>query len=653
MSDDLSLITRKVIAERGNIYTYDGRLLSTTLPTFDLYFDTKADGLNKVWDEKIDSLCWMLSLSSKENKSMEAWKSYFMEARSKNNRYLKIAKKLTFEEYKLITSFPIFREGKSRGLIVDQNNTRKRPFGLLAQRTIGYVGQQGNAQIGIEGRFNNELSGENKEILMQRISDNFYMPINENSEFGSKPGLDIYTTIDVNLQDVAEAALLQTLKNSKAHHGCVILSHVKTGAIRAIANLSLKNGEYVEDYNYAIGEANEPGSVIKLASVMALIDEGFCDENTKIDIGNGEITYFDRKMVDNHKGGPEVITLAKAFENSSNVGISKPIFKHFQNDKEKYYEKLEQFHLTKPFGIEIKGEADPLIKKPKEWSGISLPWMSIGYEMKLTPLQILCFYAAVANNGKMMKPYLVSQIKENQKVIENFEPIVLSKQIAKPETIKAAQNMLQMVVDSGTAKRIKSNYQIAGKTGTNLITYKKNWTTQKKYQASFVGYFPAKKPEYACIVVVNDPSVGSYYGSDVAAPVFKKIADRIYTTDIAIHPSLDSISKIRNFSLPSFKGIKKDILEVTKNLEWKSHFGDIKTEWITAVVANNQVVLKPSYFNQKLMPNLKSMSAKDAVFLVESMGLRAELQGRGKILSQSIAPGEKVYKGFIVKLILG
>jgi cell division protein FtsI (penicillin-binding protein 3) len=653
MSDDLSLITRKVIAERGNIYTYDGRLLSTTLPTFDLYFDTKADGLNKVWDEKIDSLCWMLSLSSKDNKSMEAWKSYFMEARSKNNRYLKIAKKLTFEEYKLITSFPIFREGKSRGLIVDQNNTRKRPFGLLAQRTIGYVGQQGNAQIGIEGRFNNELSGENKEILMQRISDNFYMPINENSEFGSKPGLDIYTTIDVNLQDVAEAALLQTLKNSKAHHGCVILSHVKTGAIRAIANLSLKNGEYVEDYNYAIGEANEPGSVIKLASVMALIDEGFCDENTKIDIGNGEITYFDRKMVDNHKGGPEVITLAKAFENSSNVGISKPIFKHFQNDKEKYYEKLEQFHLTKPFGIEIKGEAEPLIKKTKEWSGLSLPWMSIGYEMKLTPLQILCFYAAVANNGKMMKPYLVSQIKENQKVIENFDPIVLSKQIAKPETIKAAQNMLQMVVDSGTAKRIKSNYQIAGKTGTNLITYKKNWTTQKKYQASFVGYFPAKKPEYACIVVVNDPSVGSYYGSDVAAPVFKKIADRIYTTDIAIHPSLDSISKIRNFSLPSFKGIKKDILEVTKNLEWKSHFGDIKTEWITAVVANNQVVLKPSYFNQKLMPNLKSMSAKDAVFLVESMGLRAELQGRGKILSQSIAPGEKVYKGFIVKLILG
>jgi cell division protein FtsI (penicillin-binding protein 3) len=653
MSDDLSLITRKVIAERGNIYTYDGRLLSTTLPTFDLYFDTKADGLNKVWDEKIDSLCWMLSLSSKENKSMEAWKSYFMEARSKNNRYLKIAKKLTFEEYKLITSFPIFREGKSRGLIVDQNNTRKRPFGLLAQRTIGYVGQQGNAQIGIEGRFNNELSGENKEILMQRISDNFYMPINENSEFGSKPGLDIYTTIDVNLQDVAEAALLQTLKNSKAHHGCVILSHVKTGAIRAIANLSLKNGEYVEDYNYAIGEANEPGSVIKLASVMALIDEGFCDENTKIDIGNGETTYFGKKMVDNHKGGPEVITLAKAFENSSNVGISKPIFKHFQNDKEKYYEKLEQFHLTKPFGIEIKGEAEPLIKKTKEWSGLSLPWMSIGYEMKLTPLQILCFYAAVANNGKMMKPYLVSQIKENQKVIENFEPIVLSKQIAKSETIKAAQNMLQMVVDSGTAKRIKSNYQIAGKTGTNLITYKKNWTTQKKYQASFVGYFPAKKPEYACIVVINDPTVGSYYGSDVSAPVFKKIADRIYTTDIAIHPSLDSISKIRNFSLPSFKGIKKDVLEVTKNLEWKSHFGDIKTEWITAVVANNQVVLKPSYFNQKLMPNLKSMSAKDAVFLVESMGLRAELQGRGKILSQSIAPGEKVYKGFIVKLILG
>jgi cell division protein FtsI (penicillin-binding protein 3) len=660
MGDDISLVKRKIIAERGNIYTYDGRMLATTIPTFNLFMDTKAEGLKEeLWNQKIDSLAWALSTKFKD-KSAAQWKEELTDARESGKRYYPIAKKISFLDFKQIKSFPIFNLSKNKsGLIVEQENSRKMPFGFLAQRTIGYIRDSGKYKVGIEGRYNEELTGENKELLMQKVAGGIFMPVNEQSEFGAKPGLDIVTTLDINLQDLAESSLERTLKKFQAKHGSVILMNIKTGEIKAIANLGkfkpkdANEVKYIEDYNYAIGEPNEPGSVIKLASVMALLEDGFCDENYKIDLSKGRYKYYNAEMIDAHPKDATV-TLKEAFKMSSNVGISKPIFKFYSADKDKFYAKLEQFNLTKPIGIEIVGEVAPQIKKPKEWTGVSLPWMSIGYEMKLTPLQILTFYAAVANEGKMMKPYLVKEVRDNSNVLETFKPEVISDRIAKKETISAVKKMLENVVDSGTASNIKSYYSIAGKTGTNLLTTRKNGYKEKYYQASFVGYFPAENPLYACIVVVNSPnnSIG-FYGNVVAAPVFKDIADRIYATDIKIHKELLQKSPIASLGIKTFKGFKEDIISIGKNLGWNTILGNSSFEWGTAVVSKKNVVLKPTFSNSKLMPNLKDMSVKDAVYILENMGAKVTVQGKGKITDQSIKPGEKIFKGSYVKIYLG
>lgn len=656
MSDDLSLFERKIEAERGNIYTYDGRILATTIPTFELRMDTKAGGLtDTLWNKNIDSLCIMMA-SVLPEKSAETWKNELTEARNKGIRHMLLARKVPFQSYQKLKTFPLFRLGKNKsGLIVIQNNTRKMPFGMLAQRTIGYIRDSGKYKVGIEGRFNEELSGENKEIIMQKVAGGVYMPVNEDSEFGSKPGLDIYTTLDVNLQDVAENSLLNTVKKYNADHGSVVLMNIKTGEIKAIANIGkMSNNTYGEAMNYAVGEANEPGSVMKLASVMALLDEGFCDENTMIDFENGKKKYYDKVMNDAHPVSG-TYTLAYAFKNSSNVGISKPVFKHFSNKKELYYNKLEQYHLTKPLGIGISGEKAPIIKSYKDWTGVSLPWLAIGYEIQVTPMQILALYAAVANNGTMMKPYLVREIKDNNEVIESFQPEVLNKQICKSETLIAVRKMLESVVDSGTASNIRnSNYKIAGKTGTNLIASSKHGYKIKKYQASFVGYFPANNPVYAGIVVINDPDQKiDFYGSGVAAPVFKDIADRLYTTDVDIHPTLNR-SKTSDFlGIETFKGLKYEILQVSKKLGWKTLSNDSVSDWSSAVVNKNRLVLKPNFYTSKRMPNLKNMGLKDAIYLIESMGGRVIIEGKGKVIGQSLMPGEIIYKGTVVKLNLG
>ncbi len=659
LGDDISLTKRKIIAERGNIYTYDGRMLATTIPTFNLFMDTKAEGLKEeLWNQKIDSLAWALSIKFND-KSAAQWKKELTDARESGKRYYPIAKKISFLDFKQIKSFPIFNLPKNKsGLIVEQENSRKMPFGFLAQRTIGYIRDSGKLKVGIEGRFNEELTGENKELLMQKVAGGIFMPVNEQSEFGAKPGLDIITTLDVNLQDLAESSLEKTLKKFQAKHGSVILMNIKTGEIKAIANLGkfkpkdANEVKYIEDFNYAIGEPNEPGSVMKLASVMALLEDGFCDENYKIDLSKGRYKYYNAEMIDAHPKDATV-TLSEAFKMSSNVGISKPVFKFYSDDKEKFYAKLEQFNLTKPIGIEIVGEVAPQIKKPKEWSGVSLPWMSIGYEMKLTPLQILTFYAAVANEGKMMKPFLVKEIRDNSNVVETFKPEIINERIAKKETIQVVKKMLEKVVDSGTASNIKSYYSIAGKTGTNLLTTRKNGYREKFYQASFVGYFPAENPVYACIVVVNSPnnSIG-FYGNVVAAPVFKDIADRIYSTDIKIHKELIQKNPSSFLGLKSFKGFKEDILAVGKKLGWNTIIGDSSSEWGTAVVAKKNVVLKPNFSSPKLMPNLKDMSVKDAVYILENMGAKVQIQGKGKITDQSIKPGQKIFKGSYVKIYL-
>ena len=655
LGDDLTLFQVKIEAERGNIFTEDSRILATTIPTFELRMDTKADGLtDKIWRRHVDSLSLLLSYYLPE-KSSEAWKTYLIEARASKARHLLLAKNVQFQDFKKIREIPLFKLGKNKsGFITIQSNTRKLPFGELAKRSIGYVSSNGKTMIGIEGMLNEELAGENREVLMQKVAVGVYMPVNDNSEFGSKPGLDVYTTIDVNLQDITEASLYKSVVYHKADHGSAILMNVKTGEIKAIANIGkTKSGEYKEIENYAIKELNEPGSVIKLASVMALIDEGYCDENTLIDLGNGEQKYYDLTLKDDHPIKGQV-TLAKALELSSNVGISKPVYKYFHKNKDEYFEKLEQFHLTKPYGLGFKGESVPDLKPVKDWSGVTLPWLSIGYEIRVTPLQVLGLYAAVANNGKLMRPYIIKEIRDNDKVIKSFESKVLNKQIAKPSTIVAVRKMLEGVVDSGTASNIRNQYyKIAGKTGTNLIADRKTGFKVKRYQASFVGYFPAQNPLYACIVVVNKPDINiGYYGSSVAAPVFKDIADRLYSTDESIHPTL---AKNKNeLFLSTFKGLKTEVDRIADYFDWNILSNDVNSDLVTAISSKNRVVVKPNYYSSKsVMPNVVHLNVRDAVYLLESMGLRVRVEGKGKVKSQSVPPGEHIWRGEEVKIALG
>ena len=655
LGDDLTLFQVKIEAERGNIFTEDSRILATTIPTFELRMDTKADGLtDTIWRRHVDSLSLLLSYYLPE-KSSEAWKTYLIEARASKARHLLLAKNVQFQDFKKIREIPLFKLGKNKsGFITIQSNTRKLPFGELAKRSIGYVSSNGKTMIGIEGLLNEELAGENREVLMQKVAVGVYMPVNDNSEFGSKPGLDVYTTIDVNLQDITEASLYKSVVYHKADHGSAILMNVKTGEIKAIANIGkTKSGEYKEIENYAIKELNEPGSVIKLASVMALIDEGYCDENTLIDLGNGEQKYYDLTLKDDHPIKGQV-TLAKALELSSNVGISKPVYKYFHKNKDEYFEKLEQFHLTKPYGLGFKGESVSDLKPVKDWSGVTLPWLSIGYEIRVTPLQVLGLYAAVANNGKLMRPYIIKEIRDNDKVIKSFESKVLNKQIAKPSTIAAVRKMLEGVVDSGTASNIRNQYyKIAGKTGTNLIADRKTGFKVKRYQASFVGYFPAQNPLYACIVVVNKPDINiGYYGSSVAAPVFKDIADRLYSTDESIHPTL--VKNKNELFLSTFKGLKTEVDRIADYFDWNILSNDVNSDLVTAISSKNKVVVKPNYYSSKsVMPNVVQLNVRDAVYLLESMGLRVRVEGKGKVKSQSVPPGEHIWRGEEVKIALG
>lgn len=653
LGEDLTLFQVKIEAERGNIYTHDGRILATTIPTFELRMDTRAQGLtDTIWNKHSDSLYMLLSQYLPE-RTYDEWKEYLTSARESNARHLLLGKKIEFQDYKKIREIPLFKLSKNKsGFIVVSSNSRRLPFDDLAKRTIGYFRTKG---VGIEGMQNEYLAGENRELLMQKVAGGVYMPVNESSELGSKPGLDIYTTIDVNLQDITEASLMKSVTTYQANHGSAILMNVQTGEIKAIANIGrTKDGEYKEIYNYAINELNEPGSVMKLASVMALIDEGYADAETQIDLENGKKKYYDLTLTDDHPVSGSV-SLKKAFALSSNVGISKQVVKHFGDKQKDYYNYLEKIHMTKSYGLGLAGESDPILTSPNKWTGVTLPWLSIGYEIRVTPLQILGLYSAVANNGRMMKPYIVKEIRDNDQVVKAFKPEVLDKQICKPETIRMLRDMLEGVVDSGTADNIRNNnYKIAGKTGTNLLSNGKYGFKSGLYQASFVGYFPANNPVYACIVVINKPnSTIGYHGRECAAPVFKDIADRLYTTDINIHPALSQIAQPK-LRLPSFQTTTKDVDHIADFFGWKTLTSHVASDWTTVTTDREKLVMRPSYVSTpRRMPNVSNMCLKDAVYILETLGLQVYIEGRGRVRRQSIPAGQAIQRGHQVKISLG
>ena len=493
---------------------------------------------------------------------------------------------------------------------------------------------------------------------MQKTAGNIWIPVNDGNEVDPENGYDVVTTIDVDIQDVAENALLKQLSIHKAHHGCAILMEVETGDIRAIANLARnKNGNYAESYNYAIAESTEPGSTFKLASLMVALEDGYVELDDTIHTGRGSIRYYDQVIKDTKRGGYGTITVKEAFEVSSNVALSKIVHDNYKGKEEAFVERLYRMHLNEPLGIEIRGEGEPLIRYPGDeyWSGISLPMMSHGYEVRMTPLQILTFYNAVANKGKMVKPRIVESVLYYGKTIKKFNSNVIDYSICSDETLEKVKIMLEGVVENGTAKNLSNeNFRIAGKTGTAQIAnakYGYRVDSKISYQASFVGYFPAEKPRYSCIVVVNSPTSDVYYGNLVAGPVFQEISRKVYATNLDMQQDLvpeDGYLAEIPFSKNGHRGALEKVL---KDLDIPIS-GQQGTEWVQTTKGDESIQTEPLAIRENLVPNVREMGVKDAVYLLENAGLKVIIHGRGKVLEQSIPPGSRIVKGQKIKLTM-
>ncbi len=658
-AENLTTVYRNIDAVRGNIYSDDESMLATSVPIYEVRMDLNADGLtDKVFNENIDSLSIKLSNLFADQSPVD-WKRQLVAARQKGERYHLIRRRVKFHQMKVLRDFPIFNRGKFKGgLIILQQNRRERPFRMLAARTIGYD-REGVAPVGLEGAYRGELAGVSGKRLMQKISGGLWMPINDENEIEPMDGYDIHTTINLNIQDVAENALLDQLKIHDAHHGCVILMEVETGEIKAIANLSKDgDGDYYEYYNYAIGESAEPGSTFKLPSLVVALEDGYIKLNDSIDAGNGTADFHGETMRDSKDGGHGKISVEEAFALSSNIGVMRIIEKYYANEPAKFINGLRRMNLGESIGIEIAGEGAPLIKDPtdKSWSLISYLWTSIGYEVKMTPLQILTFYNAIANDGKMMKPIFVRKVTDKSSVISEIDPQVINSRVCSEKTAKQAQKLMEAAVQEGTATNLKNpNYAIAGKTGTARVAKSSaGYGTKITYQASFAGYFPADNPKYSCIVVVNAPNRSVYYASHVAGPIFAEIADKVYATSINIHDELESSDKFTSLTkIPVSKsGMQKDLNNVFEELHVKVESSNLDNKWVITQTGKEKVEMGRRNIVENMVPNVKGMSAQDAVYILENAGLKVQLRGSGMIKSQSLIPGANIQRGQEITLEL-
>ncbi|HKL67398.1 MAG TPA: penicillin-binding protein, partial [Bacteroidales bacterium] len=589
-------------------------------------------------------------------RSAASWKRDLTNARRKGERYYLIKRRVSHNTLKELKELPVFREGRYRGgFIAESENRRLKPHIRLASRTIGNLtkGSSGNV-VGLEGAYDDELTGVSGSVLKQRLTGGAWMPVNDKNSVEPRDGNDVLTTINVDLQDVAESALEKQLSRHNAHHGVAILMEVETGDIKAMANLEVgDDGFYHESYNYAVGESTEPGSTFKLASFITALEDGVANLDDTIDTGDGSVKYYDKTIRDSKRGGYGKITAREVFEKSSNVGTAKIIYENYKGRPGDYVDRLYRMGLNDKVGIDIKGEGVPLIRYPgdKYWSGISLPMMSHGYEVQMTPLQVLTFYNAVANGGRMMKPRIVREVRYHGQTIERIEPDVLNPAICSKSTIEKARSLLKGVVERGTATNLNNGiYKIAGKTGTAQIANEKygyKHGGRVSYQASFVGYFPADDPVYSCIVVVNAPSNSVYYGNLVAGPVFREISDKVYATHFYKEPATGD-----KWSLP---GIKNGYREDTEFL--LAQYGipyeqENRTAWVKPVASDDTVKMVKLELIQNLVPDVRGMGIKDALFLLENAGLKVKAEGRGKVYRQSVRPGLRIDPGSTIKIEL-
>jgi cell division protein FtsI (penicillin-binding protein 3) len=649
-----------VSAPRGDIYAYDGRILASSIPFYTVYMDTRSSGMaDTTWSRGINGLCNGLTRYVGVQ-SPAGWKAELTHARQRGERYYTIKKHVSYDILRQLKELPIFRYGKFRGGFVYQpENRRIMPNGLLARRTIGYITEDSTSTIvGLEGSFNKLLAGRDGFSVQQRLTGGAWIDVDNPENIHTRPGHNIVTTIDIDLQDVAENALYRQLASHNADHGCVVVMEVRTGDIKAIANLKRNDdGSYSEAYNYAVGESTEPGSTFKLMSLMAALEDGVVDLDDMVDTGDGTVQYYDKVIRDHDEKSLGVITVEQVFEHSSNVGTAKIIYEHYKNNPRRFVDRLYSMKINKPLDLQIKGEGQPIIRYPgdKLWSGISLAMMAHGYEVHLTPLQILTFYNAVANDGRMVKPRFVTEVRDGARVLKTYRTEVISSSICSRSTIRKAKKMLEGVVECGTAMNLKNNnYKIAGKTGTAQIAkekygYKTNGVVS--YQASFVGYFPADDPMYSCIVVVNSPSNAVYYGNIVAGPVFKEISDRVYSGNFYRNLASLKSSDSEEEAPDAGNGYYDDINKALRTLDIKAK-RKINSDWARTRENGDTLRVVDLKLIDGLMPNVVGMGLRDAIYLIENNGMRVSYSGMGKVVKQSLPPGARVVQGGTVNLEL-
>ena len=645
MSEQITFDYKKVKATRGNIYSDNGSLLATDLPFYKVALDPRLAS-DKVFNTGIDSLALLLAGYYKD-KSATNYKRMIQDARSANRQYLVLNRKqINYQTKKIMSSWPIFRNGRyGGGVIFEKIDVRYRPFSNLSRRTVGFVNENGNG-AGLEYSFNDALAGQDGEALFQKIAGSTWKPVFDANNIKSKDGLDIQTTLDINLQDVAETSLHRAMESHQADAGTVVVMEVKTGHIKAISNLTHDGNGYHETFNHAVGGLFEPGSTFKLVTMMALLEDTNVQLTDSVETGKGEFTFYKNKVRDHHEGGYGTITVRQAFELSSNVAMAKLLDHHFGLKPSRFVQYVDELKLSKPLGLQITGEGYPKIMRPgtKGWSGITLPWMAYGYGFEITPLHTLALYNAIANNGKMIKPIFVTSISKADKIIQEFETVTLNSKICSSATLNKLRLLLEGVVENGTASNLKNaHYRIAGKTGTAQILENGRYT--KKYITSFVGYFPAHDPKYTAIVLIKGPKGWQQYGNNVAGPVFKEIADNIYSRDINLHLAMDKKKVLEPGVFPVIQAGRQDELTMLCNELGVSNHSRTEEEWIRAVRNGNAVMWQNNTPLRDQVPNVKGMTFRDAIYLLEQSGLQVEYNGKGRVVEQSIVPGTKVSRG--------
>ncbi|MCX6252245.1 MAG: penicillin-binding protein [Bacteroidetes bacterium] len=664
---------RDIEAMRGNICSDNGTPLATSIPMFDIRLDLSSEIISdELFHQTVDSLAFCLS-QLVPTKSPSTFKNILYEARRNEDRYVFICNNLTYPDLNRVRKFPLLRLGKNKGgLIIIPHYHRELPYKDLAKRIVGFESEivvvdpktnhkyTNHKYIGLEGAFTNDLQGTNGKQLFRRVGKGAWIPVKMENITEPENGEDIISTLDINMQDLVESALRKELIADSAEHGCAIVMEVQTGYVKAIANLGkVGKGIYEEDYNYAIGECTEPGSTFKLASFLVALEDGKIDLNTLVNTGNGVVMYHGRKMEDSHHSGPSQLTAQQVFEKSSNVGTSKLITGAYDNEPQKYISGLYRLSINTPLDLQINGEGCPYIKntKDKHWSAVSLPWMSIGYEVAISPIQILTLYNAIANNGKMVKPLFVLEIRKNGKIIQTFPPEVINPSICSQATIHKAKTLLEGVVERGTGSALANTgfYKIAGKTGTAMLAADNRGyaakTKQVRYKGSFVGYFPTDHPKYSIMVVIHNPRGGRYYGAVVAIPVFRAISDRIFA---GIAEEQNPVPHdTANYSIPwANAGIQRDIETVYSQLNINVKSVNNIADWTRPYMNKTTVMLLPQPIIKNSMPDVRGMGIKDALFLLEQMGMRVVINGKGTVTRQSLQPGVLIAKGSIIVLDL-